>query len=242
MTAQELKEQVSRIQWFHTIDLGQGVVTPGVERTPRKLRRIGLPKDLTGLSVLDIGAWDGFFSFEAERRGARRILAIDRWPESGWGNPAGFFLARQVLGSKVEYARMDLFEITPERLGRFDLVLFMGVLYHLRDPLGGLEHVFGVTGRQVILETHLDMLGCRRPAAAFYPGKELNNDPTNWWGPNAAAVKAMLEAVGFSRVQQVAKDSFARRLAYAAQQAALRRAAFFPALAQSRGTFHAFRD
>src|SRR5581483_12285493 len=127
-----LRREVEQIKWWHRIDLGRGLVTPGVDVTPQRLAEIRMPDTLAGLSVLDIGAWDGFFSFEAERRGARRILAIDRWPESGWGNPAGFFLARQVLGSKVEYARMDLFEITPERLGRFDLVLFMGVLYHLR--------------------------------------------------------------------------------------------------------------
>ena len=96
-----------------------------------------------GLSVLDIGAWDGFFSFECERRGASRVVAADyfSWHGSGWGTKAGFTLARDVLGSKVEDVDIDVMDLTPERVGTFDLVLFLGVLYHLRHPLLALERV-----------------------------------------------------------------------------------------------------
>ena len=83
-----LRTEVSSIPWWHSIDLGDGVITPGIDDSPRKLHRLRLPQDLTGKSVLDIGAWDGFFSFEAERRGASRVLALDSyaWNGSTWGS------------------------------------------------------------------------------------------------------------------------------------------------------------
>jgi tRNA (mo5U34)-methyltransferase len=86
-----LRQKVDAIRWYHTIDLGDGVVTRGVDDTPLRLARIGLPDSLAGLSVLDIGAWDGFFSFEAERRGAARVLATDHysWHGVGWGTGKG---------------------------------------------------------------------------------------------------------------------------------------------------------
>ena len=90
-------ERVREIDWFHSIDLGDGIVTPGREgATAAKLERIGLPESLAGRSVLDVGAWDGFFAFEAERRGAERVLATDWycWSGPGWGRKRGFDYAR----------------------------------------------------------------------------------------------------------------------------------------------------
>jgi tRNA (mo5U34)-methyltransferase len=194
--------QIAALTWFHRIDLGNGVVTPGVENTLDKLPNLGIPERLHGLSVLDIGAWDGFFSFEAERRGARRVLATDYfcWGGGGWGSKAGFDLARRVLGSKVVAKRIDVMDHSPKRVGVFDLVFFFGVLYHMRHPLLALERVASVTKEQLILETHVDMLDCDRPAMAFYPGSELNLDPTNWCGPNPPMVEALLKTVGFRKV------------------------------------------
>ena len=89
-----LKREVAAIEWWHTIDLGHGVVTPGVDPSAARLPQIRFPIDLTNKTVLDIGAWDGFFSFEAERRGASRVLATDHfcWSCEGWGTKAGFDL------------------------------------------------------------------------------------------------------------------------------------------------------
>ncbi len=209
MTPQELKQAVGQIRWWHRIDLGQGVVTPGLDDSPSKLGALRLPADLRGKTVLDIGASDGFFSFEAERRGAARVVASDpyykNWP-GGWdghGTRAGFDFAREALGSRVEALDLDCLELAPETAGTFDLVLFLGVLYHLKHPLLGLEHVASVTAGQLILETHVDWMEVGQPAMAFYPGRELNEDPTNWWGPNPAAVEAMLYTVGFRRVETV---------------------------------------
>lgn len=205
MTPHELKARTEQIRWFHTIDLGNGVVTRGVDNTPRKLAEIRMPNDLSGQSVLDIGAWDGFFSFEAERRGATRVLAVDSycWSGAGWGTQAGFNLAREVFHSRVEDRRMEVLELSPDAIGTFDLVLFLGVLYHLRHPLLALEKVAAVTRGQLILETEVDLIHVRAPAMAFYPGTELNGDPTNWWAPNPRALCDMIRVAGFSRVEVV---------------------------------------
>jgi tRNA (mo5U34)-methyltransferase len=200
-----LKQEVAAIEWWHTIDLGRGIVTPGADPTPARLHQIHLPPSLANQTVLDVGAWDGFFSFEAERRGARRVLATDSfcWGHGGWGTKAGFDLARRALGSRVEDLEIDPLDLRPEKIGVFDVVLFLGVLYHMRHPLLALERVASVTGRQLILQTQVDLLAVTRPAIAFYEGNECNNDPTNWCGPNPPAVAAMLRAVGFTDVHVV---------------------------------------
>ncbi len=205
MDPTEIRDAAARIRWYHSIDLGHGIVTRGESDNRRTLARLALPPRLDGLTVLDVGAWDGFFAFEVERRGARRVLATDHfcWSGPGWGTRAGFELARQALESNVEALDIDVPDLAPERIGTFDVVLFLGVLYHLRHPLLALERVHSVTGRQLILETHVDLVGLRRPACAFYPGDELDRDPTNWFGPNPAAVVAMLRDVGFRRVDVV---------------------------------------
>ena len=203
-----LKREVAAIQWWHTIDLGNGIVTPGADATAARLPQLQIPLDLTNRSVLDVGAWDGFFSFEAERRGARRVLATDSfcWGQGGWGGKAGFELARRALGSRVEDLDIDPLDLTPDKVGTFDLVLFLGVLYHMRHPLLALERLASVTRGQLILQTQVDLVAVTRPAMAFYEGAEFNNDPTNWCGPNPAAVVAMLRTVGFGDIRIVDKS------------------------------------
>jgi tRNA (mo5U34)-methyltransferase len=222
MNVEDLKTQVAKITWFHEIDLGNGVITPGIRGGLNKGKKI-LPENLEGMTVLDIGAWDGFYSFEAERRGASRVLATDYfcWGGEGWGTQAGFNLARKALNSKVEDKEIDVLDISPETVGVFDVVLFLGVLYHMRHPLLALERVASVAGKQLIVETHVDMLAYKRPAMAFYPGTELNGDSSNWCGPNPPMVKAMLETVGFKKVKTVHspfnKLWAARRVFYASR-------------------------
>ena len=204
ITRDEIQAEAAKISWFHSIDLGQGIVTRGYDDSPNKLKALGIPENLTGKTVLDIGAWDGFFSFEAERRGAKRVLATDSfcWGGGGWGTKRGFDLARRALNSRVEDREIDVLDLSPDKIGTFDLVFFLGVLYHMRHPLLSLEKVASVTaaGGMVIVETHVDMLDVKRPALAFYPESELNNDSTNWFGPNPAAVEGMLKCVGFTKV------------------------------------------
>jgi tRNA (mo5U34)-methyltransferase len=242
---QDLKSRAAAIRWYHTIDLGGGVVTSGVDDTPLRLERVQLPPSLNGLTVLDIGAWDGFFSFECERRGASRVVAADyySWRGGGWGTKAGFNLARQALGSRVEDIEIDVMDLSPERVGTFDVVLFLGVLYHLRHPFLALERISPLARRQLIVETVVDMVGFDRPALAFYPARELNNDPTNWWGPNMPAMRGMLESVGFDRVETLTPT---RGPLYRAARAAYHwlrgKNRLGPAFRQDRAVFHAFKS
>jgi len=243
MDLEELKQKVAAISWYHSIDLGNGIVTPGVFRTSDELKRLGLPADLGGHTVLDVGAWDGFYSFEAERRRASRVLATDHfcWSGKGWGTKAGFELARRALKSKVEDLEIDVLDLSPDRVGTWDVVLCLGVLYHMQHPLLALERVASVTGKCLILETHVDMLWTRRPAMAFYPGAELNRDPTNWWGPNVAAVRAMLTSVGFRTIDLVSEFSLPFRFGRAIKWSVVGRGGFLPTLAQGRLVVHAWR-
>jgi tRNA (mo5U34)-methyltransferase len=242
---QQLQSRIAGVRWYHTIDLGGGVITPGFDNTPHRLDRLGLPTSLAGRAVLDVGAWDGFFSFEAERRGATRVVATDHfsWSGGGWGTKAGFQLAREALNSRVEDVDIDVMDLSPERVGTFDIVLFLGVLYHLKHPLLALERVASVTRQLLILETVVDMVGIRRPAAAFYPATELSGDPTNWWGPNVPAVHGMLRSVGFDRIETVTPQfSIAYRAARAVVHRVKGRNRLSAAFRQDRAVFHAHRQ
>jgi len=200
----ELLAQVRRYFWFHSIDLGNGVVTPGPKSLPvlrAEADAIFGPLALRGKSVLDIGAWNGYFSFEAKRRQAERVLATDHhcWSPEINGR-ATFDLARVALGLEIEGLDIDVPDLVPDRVGQFDVVLFLGVFYHLVDPIRALHNLAALTKEVAVVETHLDLRGLERPAMVFYPGTELNNDPTNWWGPNRQCMEALLRLVGFERV------------------------------------------
>ena len=248
MNRDELQTTADALRWYHTIDLGQGVVTKGIDNSSERLARVQLPENLSGRSVLDIGAWDGFFSFEAERRHASRVVASDHyaWHGTGWGTgrgKSGFELARTALKSRVEDVDLDVMDLSPQRIGAFDVVLFLGVLYHLPNPLLALERVASVATDLLILETVVDMVGISRPAAAFYPDRELHGDPTNWWGPNHAAVQGMLSSVGFKRVEVITP---ARSAAYRAARAVFHRlngksTSLTTAFRQDRAVFHAYK-
>ncbi len=199
LTAQRVAEHTG---WFHRIDLGNGLITPGIDDSPEKLKHVQLPARMDGLSVLDIGAWDGFFSFECERRGAKRVVASDWFCWQGSGKK-GFEFAREALHSKVEDVTLKVEDLTPEALGTFDVVLFLGVLYHAEDPMRYLRIVKSLCKGVAFVETVVDGLDYPRPAMVFYPDKTLNNDPTNFWGPNRLAVEAMLHEVGFRSVNCV---------------------------------------
>lgn len=203
MSPDELRAEIATRTWFHTIDLGDGIRTPGQKDTPTEVAHMHLPDDLSGRTVIDIGAYDGFYSFEAERRGAARVLATDSftWNWPGTDARRNFDLVHDVLGSKVEVEVVSVEDLTPERVGgTFDVVLFLGVLYHAPDPLGYLQRVRSVTSGMAIIETAIDLLDVDVPAVAYYPGAVLNDDASNHFGPNPLAVEGMLRDAGFSRV------------------------------------------
>ncbi len=222
--------------WWHSIDLGDGLLTPGGKNAAllrREWEAMKVP-DLAGRSVLDIGAWDGYFSFQAERHGAREVVALDHYvwsiDRAGWGgykaacaergdppmpveqtdywNPValpgkrGFDLACRALGSRVRSVVRDYLDVTPADLGMFDVVFYLGVLYHMPNPLAALEKVAALTKELAVIETHaVEIHGHNMPLAEFYPASDLNDDPSNWWGPNIAALVGLCKAAGFSRVE-----------------------------------------
>ncbi len=233
--------------WWHSLDLGQGVVTPG-HKSPEVLQDEVTAQrwpELRGKSVLDIGAWDGFFSFEAERRGAQRVVALDHyswavdyaqtdpycrqcraegvpvqpfhavpelWRPDTLPGKRGFDLAREALRSKVEPVVGDFMEMDLAPLGTFDVVLFLGVLYHMAHPLAALERVCRLTGELAVIETEaLALPGFEgRAVCEFFEGDELGADPTNWWVPNARALEGLCRAAGFRRAEVLTRPPRAR--------------------------------
>ncbi|MGO9683193.1 MAG: class I SAM-dependent methyltransferase [Beijerinckiaceae bacterium] len=205
----DLQALVDDLPWHHSIDLGGGVVTAGSKSLSNCADEAGLifdRVDLTGRAVLDVGAWNGYFSFEAKRRGATRVLATDSYC---WSHPQirgreGFEVARSALGIDVESREIDVADLSADSIGEFDVVLYLGVFYHRYDAIEALAKVAGLAKHVLIVETHLDLQDIAVPAMAFYPGRELNNDPTNWWGPNEHCMRALLGGHGFKEIEVTA--------------------------------------
>ncbi|MGE4323062.1 MAG: class I SAM-dependent methyltransferase [Sphingobium sp.] len=155
---------------------------------------------LKGKRVLDMGAWDGFFSFEAERRGAQEVLATDHfcWSGPGWGDKRGFDHAHARFGSRVMSQDIDISDHSPQTLGMFDLVLLLGVLYHVTDPYRTLEAAAAMSRDQIVVETVTAMRHESLPAMRLFQPLELDKDPTNFWAPNIPALRQMLSRFGFS--------------------------------------------
>lgn len=200
-----LRERIARMFWFHSITLRPGVVTPGLksrEHLAAEEEAIFSAVRLRGASVLDIGAWNGAFSLAAERRGAARVLATDHYV---WNHPQfqarpTIELVRQETGARFELLDLDPTDLTPE-IGVFDVVLFLGVFYHLFDPIAVMQRVRQVTGGALLIETYQDALDQARPMMVFYPGATLAGDATNWWGPNPPLMLHLLLELGFERIE-----------------------------------------
>lgn len=188
--------------WFHTFWLSNGVMTPGRDPSVEKLAALQLP-DLRGKTVLDVGAFEGFFSFSAERLGAARVVASDDfvWTWAGSSALAHFRMIREMLGSKVEERIERVQDLDPKK-GVFDVTLFLGVLYHAEDMVQYLRALRAVTGQVAIVETLVDMLHVPEACASLIP-VGTNADESNWWGPNLPCVEGMLRRVGFSDVRLV---------------------------------------
>jgi len=220
-------------RWWHEIEVAPGIITPGDDSNRIKvpiLDAIGFPGDMRGFRVLDVGCSDGFFSFEMEQRGAS-VLAMDFVPETY----SGFSVVKRIIGSSVEYRMDNIYNLSPEGYGEFDLVLFLGVLYHLRNPLGGLDAIRSVMkqggtlfvgtmmiddyfllpdGSVTTLEAINPMLGSI-PLWQAYPGDSLNGDFTNCFAPNKQALVAALEEAQFAvhEIKTVSMGGYARATA-----------------------------
>lgn len=200
-------EDLERLGWYHSIELPGGRVLQGlqsIEQLRLRLAQFPIPEDLRGKRVLDIGAWDGWFSFEMERRGAQ-VVAVDstRQPR--------FLAARELLGSQVEYRIADVCRLSPREIGYFDIVLFLGVLYHTKHPLLALERVCELATDLACVESYVTDDGsdpAAVPLMEFYETTELRGQFDNWVGPNVACLLAFCRTAGFAgvRLESVIKE------------------------------------
>jgi tRNA (mo5U34)-methyltransferase len=223
----ELARKVAAIEWYHSIDLGGGVVTPGYYDHGPILGHYQLPERMDGMRVLDIASFDGFWAFEFERRGAAEVVALDirtaaeldlPWrvregmSEADLGRRfgAGFALAHTTLGSKVRHEHCNVYELAPEQLGQFDLVHCGDLLLHLRDPMGALMRIRGVTRGQALISDVIYPDFDRHdglPLVMFNGGRGDNI----WWRLGANALRQMIEDAGFDRVEELSRFRYGAR-------------------------------
>jgi tRNA (mo5U34)-methyltransferase len=229
----QLQAEADSFAWYHSIDLGGGVTTKGQSVMAEMVTEDLLP-DFRDRSVLDIGAWDGYYSFLAEKRGAARVVALDHY---AWGvdfeartrywkeclergalpdqardttdfwrpdlpGRRGFELAHRALGSRVEPVVADFTTMNLSELGTFDIVLYLGVLYHMKEPLTCLERLRAVTAGVAVVETVATQVpgNVGRSLLELHAGGELNADFGNWYVPTIEALSALATASGFTRV------------------------------------------
>jgi tRNA (mo5U34)-methyltransferase len=223
--------------WFHNMEVA------GVQTAPEhflgdyprlKWEKFAhaIPADLSGKSVLDIGCNAGFYSMEMKRRGAERVLGIDS--DERYLQQARF--AAAMAGVEIEFRRMSVYDVGT--LGEeFDLVLFMGVLYHLRHPLLALDLLHEVVRETLVFQSMLrgsadvmDLAGDYEfeersmfdedaYPKLFFVEQRYAHDPTNWWIPNRACAEAMLRSAGFTIADHPEEEVFICRKTVAGARA-----------------------
>ena len=206
---------MAAIEWYHTIELGPDLVTPGWFDTRAVPARCGFPVELSGSRCLDVGTFDGFWAFEMERRGAAEVVAIDVLDPRQWdwpldaspeamqvlgrrkGRGEGFELVHRALGSSVKRLEVSVYDLDPASIGQFDFVYVGSLLLHLRDPVRAIERVASVCRGEALfvdaVDVRLSLMVRRRPAAIL----DGRGRPW-WWKPNVAGLRRMIEAGGFA--------------------------------------------
>jgi len=214
--AARIRKRIEGIIWYHTIDLGHGVVTPGAFNHLPVLDQYCLPDDLTGKRVLDIGTFDGFWAFEFEKRGAE-VVALDLDNAGQLDLPAqvrartgpeelnrkfgsGFAIVHEILNSRVERVVNTVYEIDPAVHGMFDVVHIGSELIHMRNPIRALQRMRSVArGYAQISEPY-------KPDLERYGPKPLvecrgGREDCNWYRFSRPAFLAMLKGAGFSNIE-----------------------------------------
>lgn len=214
----DLRERVDSQQWYHTIELPDGIVTPGWFDLRGLARRLPFPASMAGMRCLDVGTFEGFWAREMERRGATDVTGVDILDPMAWDWPygseqaaiaaledrkragAGFELVTEALGSSVQRQELSVYDLSPERVGEFDFVYLGSLLLHLRDPVRALEAIRSVCRGRLLSVDAIDLplsVLTRRPVAYL----DAIGRPW-WWRPNQAAILRMLESAGFRTVQR----------------------------------------
>jgi len=211
--AGSLQAEVERYPWYHTLDLGGGVVTKGMFDHRPVLDRYPIPADLSGKRCLDVATMDGYWAFEMERRGASSVVALDLedpeeldWPASlrsvnerslDETKAERFALARDALGSSVERVLLSAYDLSPE-LGRFDFVFCGDLLLHVKDPITPVENIRSVcTGSAVIVNVIKRFRFGEKRALAELDGI----DHFEWWVTNLEGLVRIVRAAGFGEVE-----------------------------------------
>ncbi len=217
-----------RLGHYHIIKLNDSVSTPGRVNRNAEFPYLGLKEaDFSGKSVLDIGALDGVLTFNAERLGAERCLAIDvedpAKQDWGFSGPPDRFAAlgevknkvfgelREFFESTAERKQVTVYDLDPDVDGRFDIVFFYGVLYHLRHPLLAFDRLRSVCKGVICVETHVCNFDPTLPAALFYGDDVLQGAESNWTGPTEACVASWMRDAGFRTIFAERKPRVASR-------------------------------
>jgi len=214
LTAAELRAEVAKLDWYHTLELAPGVVTPGWFDHRSILHQIPLPDSLAGMRCLDVGTFNGHWAFELERRGAAEVVAVDVLDPARWDWPLGsdpsaiaeiskrmedgngFELAKAALSSSVTRHDCSVYDLKPEQFGVFDLVYVGSLLVHLRDPVRALEAVRSVCGGSVVLVDGIDLPLTLK--ASRTPAFRFDGAGRPWWfTANLVGLARIVESAGF---------------------------------------------
>jgi tRNA (mo5U34)-methyltransferase len=195
---------IKDLSFWHSIQLPDGTVTPGqksLELLRAEESAVLEHCNFLNKTVLDVGAWDGYFSFAAERHGASRVVASDwhSWVGDNWGNKASFDFVKNQLNSNVDELICKAEEL-PTEGEKFDIVLLLGVTYHVKNPIALIERVSKRSIERVVIETEYRDDGLSEPVLYLIPDDSLNNDNSNWNVPNFNGVKAMMEMAGLKDI------------------------------------------
>ena len=222
MEATEIKERIGKFPfWYHKIQLPHGIVTPGWAPLVEEYYRV--PERLDNKRILDVGAWDGYWTFEAIKRGASQAVAIDDFSDYLGSLPKEdrkawqtFDTCREILGfSEFQCPRFDMsvYDIRKETFGMFDVVFFFGTLYHLRHPLLALDRLASVCRDEIYIESAIldDFSPYRggfgqgytggQTVMEFYPEDQYGGNVTNWWVPTLTCMMQMVKSAGFEHVE-----------------------------------------
>ncbi|WP_422926928.1 class I SAM-dependent methyltransferase [Singulisphaera sp. PoT] len=198
LTRQSLIEQAKTREWFHTIDFGGGQATPGpVDAQVSHQYHAFKDVDFTNKSVLDIGCWDGLWSYEAEKRGAREIYSTDLISQRD-GDVSNYRLAHSIFNSKAQYkTNVSVYDVHTLGKNDFDVVLYMGVFYHIKDPLLALARLRQVmkVGGQILVEG--EVVRSEKSYGEFYYNEDYARSASNWWIPSIGCLREWVQCSYF---------------------------------------------
>ena len=218
----DLRERIDAIGWYHTLELAPGLETEGWFDLRPDVPRYGLPERMDGMRALEVGTWDGFWAFEMERRGAD-VVAIDveQWGDFDWlpwireskgaqietPSDGHFWTAHEMRGSKVDRRICNVYDLSPDSVGVFDIVFCGSLLLHLKDPLKALVNIRSVTRERATIVTLLDeeieqyVPGKPWVSVGHRPAESRLGEACIYWKFSTKGLQELMEYAGFSRTE-----------------------------------------